>query len=287
VMFAPRALTRDEFEYFWGAMKVSTNINTANEEELAQLIDVSISGARAIVRYRERGRFTSVYQLLDADLMSPAVFERNRSFITVYDNDEIYGVRAGMVNINTATARELEQAGLTSGQANAVVNARGNGYTIKSIGEIQHIPGVNITDRRLHEIAFYIRTGYDDDWALGFAPDMVNINTATREELWRVGFSEWQVNQLLNRRGRMNSGRDIPFNVVAFDQDITLFTNVNRAAPREWMSLTVDMSQSMANALSNETASHPFATFIEVREFFYDHGYGNVFHRIRSFLVLR
>lgn len=292
VRFAPGALSRDEFDYFWGAMKVSTNINTANEEELAQLFDINMSDARAIVRHRDRGSFTSIYQLRDAGLMSSSVFERNRPFMTTHDVDEIEGVRADTVNINTATASELQQAGLTSSQANTIINARGNGYTIKSIGEIQQLSGVNLTDRRLHEISFYLRTDFDDGWgwhhgSAGAFPNLININTATRDELRRVGFSEGQVNQLLSRQGRMNSGRDIPFNVAAFDHSITLFTNVNRATAEEWMSLSINMSWSMARVLEDEAFYHPFASFSELRDLFYYYDYGNVYHRIRRFLVLR
>ena len=77
-------LTRAEFDYNRGWMKVSTNINTASETELAQLIDVSYSDAREIIRFRERQpqrRFTSINQLVDEALLSSAVFERNRRFI--------------------------------------------------------------------------------------------------------------------------------------------------------------------------------------------------------------
>jgi len=292
-------LDREEFDYFWGAMKVSTNINTASREELMQLFGVNANIADNIVRERNRGYFTDIYQLRDRNLMSRNVFEDNRPFMSVGDRERIVAATPEIiVNLNTASASDLQSAGLTSAQANAVVDARVNGYTFKSLGEIQALPRVSITDRRLHEIADNIRIGYYwlDWWHWGYEYGLtdwyqrtvrININTATREELWRVGFSEGQVNHLLGRRGRMNSARDIPFNVAEFDHSITLFTNVNTATAEEWMSLSTGMSNSFANTLAQETEFQPFGSIREVQDFFYENDYHQVFRNIRSFIVLR
>ena len=296
-------LDREEFDYFWGAMKVSTNINTASREELMQLFGVNATQANNIIRERERAWFSDIYQLRDRNLMSSSVFEENRPFISVGDRERIIAADPDIiVNLNTASASDLQRAGLTSAQANAVVDARANGYTFKSLGEIQALPRVSIADRRLHEIADNIRVGdyWLDWWNWGNWGDdnnwiddwhqrtvRININTATREELWRVGFSEPQVNHLLGRRGRMNSPRDIPFNVAEFDHAITLFTNVNTATAEEWMSLSTGMSHSFASTLEQETEFQPFGSIREVQDFFYDNDYHNVFRQIRSFIVLR
>ena len=101
-------LGRDEFDYFWDAMKVSTNINTATEAELIQLFDVNANAARDIIRFRERQRFHSIYQLRDENLMSTQTFERNRPFMAVHYVDEIVGVHSGiiMLDVNDATVQE-------------------------------------------------------------------------------------------------------------------------------------------------------------------------------------
>ncbi|MCL2399714.1 MAG: helix-hairpin-helix domain-containing protein [Defluviitaleaceae bacterium] len=302
-------LTREEFDYNYYRMKVSTNINAASEEELMQLIGVTSSQARAIVNRRNRNLFTSIYQLHSENLMSGNAFEQNRPFISVDDvNHVIAANRNIIVNVNTATASQLRDAGLTSSQADAVINARVNGYTLKSIGELQHMPGVNLTERRLHEIASNIRV-YDvhdrDNWSTGnqwgqwdnwnswgwTGPernrDLININTASREDLWRAGFSDAEAHQLIIRRSRMNTARDIPFNVAEFDHAITLFTNVNNASSVEWMSLSPNMSNSFAGTLSSEALHQPFGSWAELRDFFYDNDYRNLYHDIRRWLVLR
>ena len=290
VRFADR-LTRDEFDDLWDLMKVTTNINTASMDELLQLIDVDPSDARAIIRFREGRWFSSIYQLRDERLISPRAFEQNRPFLAVSDVDEIMVAYPDIiVDVNTATAQELQEAGLTSSQANAVVNARVNGYTLKSIGELLHMPGVRLNYLRLHEISDNIRVFYGQDWNRwnrNLRPVFININTATRDELWHLGFNEQQVNALLARRGRMDSAHDIPFDISSWDHSVTLFTNVNRATPQEWMSLDVDMPYSFARVLSQEARHNPFGTMRELREFFYDNGHYYVYRRIHWFLTLR
>jgi DNA uptake protein ComE-like DNA-binding protein len=290
-------------------MKVSTNINTASRDELMQLIGVNSTIAGNIIRERDRSSFTDIHQLRDRNLMTSSVFEQNRPFMSVGDRERIVAADPNfIVNLNTASASDLQRAGLTSAQASAVVDSRGNGYTFKSLGEIQALPRVTISDRRLHEIADNIRIGYywldawhwgDSDFSSGWGhyfegqeiyrprPSFININTATRDELWSVGFSEGQVNHLLGRRGRMNSPRDIPFNVAEFDHAITLSTNVNTATAQEWMSLSTGMSRSFAEELAAETEFQPFGTIREVQDFFYDNDYHAVFRQIRNFIVLR
>ena len=281
-------LSRREFDDLWGALKVSTNINTASEEELAQLFDVSLSDARAIVRFRQQRWFHSIYQLRDENLMSLSAFEQNRPFISIDYVDEITAAYPDIiVNVNTATASQLQQAGLSITQANAVVDARVNGYTIKNIGELQHMPGVRLSDSRLHEIADNIRvdTTGQDIWH--WRTDRININTANRNDLWSVGFNEVQIAELLRNRGHMYSAHDIPFDISEFNQVVTLFTNINTATERELRSLTPAISDSFARDLAEEAWHQPFGTWTELRDFFDDHGYLDIYRQIYRFLVLR
>ena len=284
------AFTREDFYYYWTAMKVSTNINTANEEELIQLIDVSTREARAIIRFREQRRFTSIEQLLEERLISPQAFEINRPFIAIDDVDEIIFARPNIiVDVNTASADDLQLAGLTPGQASAVVNARVNGYTLKSIGELTRMSGVGLSDRRLNEIADNIRV--DAQWRntlhTVFRPTLININTAGRNDLMRVGFSDHQISHIINRQGRMNNARDLPFDVSQFDHAITLYTNINAASREEWMSLSEDMTSAFASTLVREAMYQPFGSMDELEDFFFDNEMENVFREIRRYLVLR
>ena len=284
-------LSRARFEEIWDAMKVTTNINTASVDELIQLIDVSSSDARAIISFRDQRWFSSIYQLRDQNLISPRAFEQNRPFLAINEVDEIMVAYPDIiVDVNTATAEELQQAGLSVSQANAVVNARVNGYTIKSIGELVHMPGVRLSVGQLHQIADNIRVNYGRDWTIWhrrLRPVFININTATRDELWHLGFNEWQVNSILARQGRMDSAHDIPFDVSDRDHSITLFTNINFATPQEWMSLDVNMPYEFARTLFNEARYNPFGTMSELRDFFYDNGHGSLYRRIHWYLVLR
>ena len=283
VRFAMPELTREEFHYIWGGMKVSTNINTASEQELSQLFEVSPGDARAIIRFRDRHRFTSIYQLRDERLITNSAFLRNYHFIATYDTDDI--TSPYVFDVNTANMEQLVWAGLSASQANAIIDARVNGYTIKHIGELQRMPGVNLTDRRLHEISGNLRAGYTE--ARGIWRNFVNINAANHGELWQIGFNDYQIYRLLTRRGVMDSARDLPVNVADLNYSVTLFTNINRATAREWMSLDSSISREFADSLELAAIHQPFGSWWELRDFFEDYGYESVFHRIRRFLVLR
>jgi len=286
IKFIDTRVSRRDFDNYAHLFKVSTNINTATQDELTQLLGVNTNIAREIIRARERAWFTDIYQLRTQNLVTQSVFEQNRQFISTYDVEEIVAATPDIiVDVNTATASELQEAGLTSAQATAIVNSRGNGYTIKSMGEIAQVSGVTLSERRIHELADNIRVNVDSPHHV--QPRRININTATQQELFRVGFNNQQVGAIMGRRGRMNSGSDLPFNVSEFDQYITLFTNVNTAMADEWMSLSEDIPLSFASRLEQETRSQPFGTLNELRDFFEDHGFEDEFLRIRRFLILR
>lgn len=278
--------SRESYDYFKNRMVVSTNINTASEEELMQLIGVNQSDARNIIRFRQRTPFHTVSQLRDERLITERAFEQNRPFIAVYDVDVLESARL-TVDVNTATAEELRKAGLNAAQANAVIGNRTNGYTLKSVGELQSMTGVRVTDRQLNEIAHTIRVGNIEGWHQANGRSLVNINTASGSELRGIGFSEEQVSLVIDRVRRMNSARDIPFDVSMFDRDITLFTNINTASERELLSLSPRMSGTFANMLSFEASNQPFGTWDELENFFRANGQLSLYNEIEVFLVLR
>ena len=87
----------------------------------------------------------------------------------------------------------------------------------------------------------------------------------------------------------MASARDLPFNVSAFDHAITLFTNLNDASEDEWLSLSPDISSSLARALVSAAAEQPFGSWRELEDYIYDfdYDYDFIFRDIRRYLVLR
>jgi|GEM_PF-2354769 len=295
VMFS-EAFSRSQFNEVWGGLKVSTNINTASETELLQLIDVNLSDARSIIRFRNLQRFTSIYQLRDENLISARAFDLNRDFINIdYQDEVLIETRGEIVDVNTATVQQLQSTGLTYAQANLVVNARVNGFTLKSVEEIQFIPQMRITESRMRDVARFLRVDASESWHGHHVhrPALININTATRDELWRAGFNEPQIYELLRLRDRhrgrraMDYAGDLPFNVAEFDHAISLFTNVNRATVAEWRSLDSAMPEVFAELLARETLLQPFSTMSELRGFFVENNHEELFIRIRQFIVIR
>jgi competence ComEA-like helix-hairpin-helix protein len=274
-------LTREEFEDFRELLTVCTNINTAVQAELEQLDGVGSAAARAIIQSRERaGGFLDAYELVTRGLLTESVYERNKNYISVYD---VYRITAAVpdvvADLNTADIAALTEAGLTARQAEAVAAARGNGYTAKSMGELQKISGVSLTDRRLYDLSDNIRV---------FAPytGYVNLNTAPRETLAQLGLDERRIAQIRSRQGRMYGGADIPFDVSTLDSYVTLYTNVNGASWDEWMGLSPDMGVAFAAILEEEARRQPFGTWAELRAFFDYYSQGELYTRISRFLTL-
>ena len=277
--------TRAEFDELWGGMAISTNINTATVNELMQLIGVSLADAQAIILSRSGTAFTSIDQLVTRDLMSAPVLEANRPFIAINNVEEIeFAIPNTVVDVNYATYSELQWAGLTSWQANDIIAARANGYTIKHIGEIQHIIGIG--DIRLHELADNIRVNLVRPVG---SVTLTNINTASEEDLRRVGFNQAQINTILNWRinRMMNTARDLPFNMAAFNNSISLFTSINSANAVEFMTLSPEMTPDFARRLAEEAAWQPFGSWWDVQEFFRENDLLNLYNQIRPFLVIR
>jgi hypothetical protein len=284
VMFSG-LFTRDEFVAWKDYMVVATNINTATEAELRQLRGVTAAGARGILGYRERFGFNSLEDLVEQGLMSARDFAFNAPYMTLYDVDTILAAVPNFIfDVNKASEDELMYMGLSWSQAWLLTWMQGNGYTMKNIGEMQRILSTSMTMATLNAIADNLRVFRAPGWT---DTPLVNLNTASRDDLRRVGFTDAQALTILSRQGRMSGGINLPFDVSEFDHRVTLYTNVNQTTIEELMTLSPFMPAQFAAALLDEVEIAPFISMSEVSDFFELYGFDDMYHHIRHFLVLR
>ena len=165
--FVP-GMTREFFEENRHALGVSTNINTATEEELATIF--TLAQARAIVNSRTlqgQGLFTSVQELVTRGLVSQVVLNPREPFLSITDDYEITFSRPGFrANLNTASHAQLTRAGATVHQANSIVQNR----EIMPIRNLQDLVGLHTFSITNHNLADNMRA-------------FTNINTAPQSEI--------------------------------------------------------------------------------------------------------
>jgi DNA uptake protein ComE-like DNA-binding protein/endonuclease YncB( thermonuclease family) len=147
-------------------LTVSTNFLTAPYEELITLKNVSGSAAQSVID--ARGRLTEVSQL--KGLLSAGVYADNEAFLSNKDVTKINAAAPNYtVNVNAASAAQLEAAGLTPGQARSVIAWRSN-YTLKSLYDFMGSGGFGFSDLAISYLADNLHVHTD-------------VNTATEYEL--------------------------------------------------------------------------------------------------------
>lgn len=118
-------------------MVVSTNINTASEDELLAISALSASDVERILNYRRSYSFTNINELVGKNLISASKFNTIMRFIDVVDRVEIIASNPDKrVNINTATRSQLMDTGLSSTFADYIVNNRSAYAAYLSLSEL-------------------------------------------------------------------------------------------------------------------------------------------------------
>ena len=128
-----RGMTRAMFNQSRGNMIVATDIRTATQEELGFLRSVSSADAAKIAAYRLRNGVTDLRNLVTNGCISLTQYENNLPFMTLEETLCITRTEPMYTaNINTATKGQLTNAGLTSVQADRLLDQRGR-YAFKSL----------------------------------------------------------------------------------------------------------------------------------------------------------
>ncbi len=130
------------------------NINTADAAELQTLPGIGEVKAAAIIAYRtEHGAFTDISQIMNVSGIGEKTFENIRDMITVgeaaappADNSDTESgdeVQTGLVNINTASAAELQTLnGIGEKKAAAIIAYREEHGAFTDISQIKNVNGI-------------------------------------------------------------------------------------------------------------------------------------------------
>ncbi len=259
---------------------VATNINRADEAGLLTLMDFAQSDVNRIIDFRRTRSFTDIAQLHSEGLISRRLYDRNEPFISTKDVSEITLTYPDVtVNINTASHSQLVSAGLTSSEADVILDYR-KYYSFKNLDELEYIPFLRFNKRSIDRLSDNLTTD-------SYAGDYVNINTAQRAQLESIGMSYSQVDMLLRSRGRMENGKQIPFDVTAYDKRVTLFTNINLASESELKTLSTQMDEHALSEIVSYRGQQPFGSLGEFRDFMSSIGKSELYNQISSYVVVR
>lgn len=114
----------------------------------------------------------------------------------------------------------------------------------------------------------------------------ININTATKEQMYEQGFSTDEAYKLIQKRPIRNATQ-FPFNVSKINNKISLYTNINTASRTELKSLNNGMTDLLIDKIIKYRQDEGFATLDEIKQFFESNNALNTFNAIKSYLVVR
>lgn len=164
-------MTKQIYDKNVDRMHVVTDVNRAKAYELSTLSRISSSQADDIIEYRDKKKTIKIDDLLDDDILTDAQYDANEQFIT--DNDDsriVYAISNYTANINTATSKQLQSAGLSNTLAQNVVDLREYGFTFKSVGELRNSDKINLSDaatrRLLDNIKAFTDINYSNSYEI-------------------------------------------------------------------------------------------------------------------------
>jgi len=351
--FVP-GMTREFFENNRNMLGVSTNINTATEEELITVFTQAQAQAIIASRYLQgQGAFASVQELVSRGIMTQVTLNQlNRGeFVSVTDDYEISFSRPGFrANANTANTAQLTRAGASAAQANAITQQR----VIMPIRNIQDLTGLAAFSIGNHNLADNLRAftnintapaseieslfgtsqlsaanlnatvnailahrnhSYFTDINQFVAilpaganvvaitpfiyvdsrpqPQLLNINTATAQQLVEIGVPLATAHQIVSSagRGNWNVPAQLP-NIVrslsaAVQAQLSVRTNINTATAAEIRSLDPLMSEATINWILRYRDEQIFGSHAELEWLFAHYGQTALLNRISRFIIFR
>ncbi len=251
IMFVP-GFTSDIFQSNKEKINVCTNLKTASAEEL-ETLGISDEEVDDIIAYRNKSVIEELADFKRKNLIGDKKYENLKPYINVNDNNSIDETIGNyVVNFNTASEDQLKSAGLSAADAQAVVNLRVNGYTMKNIMELSFADSLNLSEQQLYS--------YEDNLHA-----VTNINQAKDSELRSV-FTLAEISKIKNS-GMFNSLSDIGERLsgearervngcVYFSRNITEYININTATPDqiELTGLSAEKARTLAAAAPMKSA---------------------------------
>ena len=276
-------MTREIFDKVRPFANVFTNLLYATEKELYSLGDISGQQVARVISCRETIKFTEVEDIIEAALITPLVYEQINLFVG-FSNASVIVARIPekTVNVNGATVEELTGIGLLKADAEKLFYWRNAGFTFKSVGEVGKMLGFNPETLNAFEDNLITNDALNSF-------EGININFASQAQLRELGLTNAQVNSIQKMQGKMNNFHEIPVSEYPhdFDERITLYTNINQAGRAELESLFWNADPVLISDIVNTRFEQPFGSAEELEDFFVSSGFGDVYAKVKNFLVLR
>ncbi|MBR1737585.1 MAG: helix-hairpin-helix domain-containing protein [Firmicutes bacterium] len=175
-----------------------------------------------------------------------------------------------MTNINNCKDSELSSI-LAVGDAEQLKKER----FINSIEKVETILGSS----KYESIKDMIYTGT-------LITEYTNINTATQEQLEKVGFTSSEAKDIL-AKSSIKTAKDLPVDVRNENGKITLYTNINNASEAELRTLNNGITENIINDIITYRTEQPFGDMEEVKKFFVDENAEMIYNNIRDYIVVR
>jgi len=163
-------------------LAVCTNVNYADEKELFSIGNITEEEVDDIIDYRRKHtKIPSIGVLKDEKLLSDNRYKKYKNFLSTYDKMKIdITENENVVNVNTANHSQLVAAGLSSKDADKIIEFRKNGYTYKTLGELAKIPGIGLSEQQVNEFEDNLNTKTDINEATDYEMKSVFGNDASK-----------------------------------------------------------------------------------------------------------
>lgn len=235
------------------------NISLSNKTYLTNA-DVPYYFADDIISYRKNG-YTYKTLMEIAKLGTKNITEQDIHYLE--DNLNVF------TNLNTDNINELTAI---FGKTTAEKIKNKNLYNKTDLKDI-----ISLSDYDKVKDAVYLNKNEDI---------YVNINTATKEQMYAQGIPTNETYHLMNNRPIRNASQ-LPLNVSAINNKISLYTNINTASRTELLSLNNGINSLLIDKIIKYREESNFGSLDEVEEFFKNNNAKNTYDKIKSYIVIR
>lgn len=246
----------------------SVNINTATSTQIRRILsEINSSIATNIVSYRERNPFNTVEEIKFVNGITSNILEKNAHIMRI------------STNINISTREELETLGLSPREVDRIIDYRHK----NSFNNISDLYTNNLISRSsFNRLENFISVVDVDKINISIPDFVVNINTATENQIRKTGLTRAQTNNIIENRnkysyktlGELNKFSRSPFtndSINSFADNLTLRTDINNATLNEIESLVNSYNE--AYLIYN---NRPYSNIDEIKIYIDDDVYDNI-----------
>lgn len=116
--------------------------------------------------------------------------------------------------------------------------------------------------------------------------EYININTATKEQMYEQKISTNQTYHIMQKRP-IRQPAQLPLDVSYINNKISLYTNINTASKTELLSLNNGINNLLIDNIIKYREQDNFGSLEEVEEFFKANNASDVYDKIKSYIVIR